>query len=103
MPKVINYANRISNFDRRNLPPQKPRSNPPQQKSECQKNPDSLACLEEKLSNLRSSGSVTVRRSDQTPADPQLSFGSGGQYLNIIGGQTQALEQQILKKKLSWV
>ena len=87
---------------RRPPPPQR-QSPRPTQKTECQKNPDSLGCLEEKLSNLRSSGSVTVRRSDQTPADPQLSFGGGGQYLNIIGGQTQALEQQILKKKLSWV
>ena len=71
----------------------------PVQKTECQKNPNGSACLQEKLDNLRSSGNVLTRRSDQTPADPQLGVG-GGFYLNVIGGQTQALEKQIEKK--SW-
>jgi len=35
----------------------KPRPPPPKSKSECQKNPESLACLEEKLSALRSAPS----------------------------------------------
>jgi len=57
-------------------------------------------CLHEKLDNLRSSGNVLTRRSDQTPADAQLSFAGTGMYLNVIGGQTQALEKEIQKK--SW-
>jgi len=34
-------------------PPQKSRT-PPRQKTECEKNPNGLSCLEEQLSNLRS-------------------------------------------------
>ena len=103
MPRVINRADGFSIG--RGLPiPQASmrKSNPPQQKSECQKNPDSLGCLEEQLSNLRSNTPLTVRRTSGIPVDPQLSFGGGGQYLNVIGGQTHALEQQIIKKKWSW-
>ena len=69
----------------------------PVSKTECQKNPNGSACLQEKLDNLRSSGNVLTRRSDQIPADPQLGVG-GGFYLNVIGGQTQALEKEIKKK-----
>ena len=100
MPRVINRASGGSIG--RGLPISSQiqrKSNPPQQAGECQKNPDSLACLQEQLDNLRSSGNVLTRRSDQTPADPQLGVG-GGFYLNVIGGQTQALEKQIEKK--SW-
>ena len=39
-------------------PTQPIRRPPPKPKSECQKNPDSLACLEEQLSSLRSQTSV---------------------------------------------
>ena len=87
----------------RNPPPTRQRQTPrPTQKTECQKNPDSIACLEEKLSAIRSS-SVAVRRSSTVPYDPQIAFplSSGGMgVLNIIGGQTQALEQQIKKNEM---
>ena len=96
MARVINRARPSNTYSpARNTV----RPNPPQPKTECQKNPDGLACLQEQLDNLRSSGNVLTRRSDQTPADPQLGVG-GGFYLNVIGGQTQALEKQIEKK--SW-
>ena len=72
----------------------------PVSKTECQKNPNGSACLQEKLDNLRSSGNVLSRRSDQIPADPQLGVAGTGMYLNVIGGQTQALEKEIQKK--SW-
>ena len=89
----------------RNPPPTRQRRTPrPTQKTECQKNPDSIACLEEKLSAIRSSP-VAVRRSGDPniPYDPQIAFplSSGGMgVLNIIGGQTQALEQQIKKNEM---
>ena len=54
----------------------------PTQKTECQKNPDSIACLEEKLSAIRSSP-VAVRRSSSVPYDPQIAFplsSGGGEY-----------------------
>jgi len=71
----------------------------PTQKSKCQQDPDSIACLEEKLSNLRSSP-VAVRRSSSVPYDPTIAFGGGGMVLNIIGDQTKALEQQIKKNEM---
>jgi len=87
--------------------PTRPRPRPtrarPIQKTECQKNPNGLGCLEEQLSNVRSGGSVAGRRSSNVPYDPQIAFPlpSGGMgVLNIIGGQTQALEKAIEKK--SW-
>ena len=89
----------------RNPPPTRQRRTPlPTQKTECQKNPDSIACLEEKLSAIRSSP-VAVRRSGDPniPYDTQIAFplSSGGMgVLNIIGGQTQALEQQIKKNEM---
>ena len=98
MPRVINRATGGS-IGRGYSAPIQQRANPPQKKTECQKNPDGLACLQEQLDNLRSSGNVLTRRSDQTPADPQLGVG-GGFYLNVIGGQTEALEKEIKKK--SW-
>ena len=85
---------------RRPPPPQRqpprPRLN---QKTKCQQDPDSIACLEEKLSAIRSSP-VAVRRSSSVPYDPQIAFGGGGMVLNIIGDQTKALEQQIKKNEM---
>jgi len=94
MPRVINLASG------RPPPPTRQRQAPrPIQRTKCQQDPDSIACLEEKLSAIRSS-SVAVRRSSSVPYDPQIAFplSSGGMgVLNIIGDQTQALEQQIKK------
>ena len=75
--------------------PSRPR---PTMKTQCQRDPNSSACLEEKLSNLRSTP-VLARRTAGVPIDPQLGVG-GGMYLNVIGAQTQALEKEIEKK--SW-
>ena len=81
--------------------PQRPRQTRPRPtiKTQCQRDPDSLACLEEKLSALRSTP-VAVRPSSSVPFDPQIAFGGGGMVLDIIGSQTQALEKEIEKK--SW-
>ena len=94
MPKVINRATGMSIG--RGIPSSiAQRSNPPQQKSPCQKyGSESLACKEYELSQLRSSSPVT-RQSAEVPVDPQIAFGGG--VLNIIGVQTHALEQQIKK------
>ena len=99
MPRVINLASG------RSPPPTRQRQPPrPIQRTKCQQNPDSIECLEEQLSALRSSP-VAVRRSGNPniPYDPQIAFplASGGMgVLNIIGGQTQALEQQIKKNEM---
>ena len=85
---------------RRPPPPTQQRQPPrPIQKTKCQQNPDSIECLEEKLSAIRSSP-VAVRRSSSVPYDPQIAFGGGGMVLNIIGDQTKALEQQIKKNEM---
>ena len=76
--------------------PSRPR---PTMKTQCQRDPNSSACLEEKLSNLRSTP-VLARRTAGVPLDPQIAFGGGGMVLDIIGSQTQALEKEIEKK--SW-
>jgi hypothetical protein len=60
------------------------KSPPPRQKTECEKNPDSLECLEEQLSNLRSSGGGFDRRGN----------------LNIIGGDVSRLQALIQKKRM---